>query len=206
MRSFQQNSRYQNTVGEVQKLLQMYMTLRNLSKDVFQRRVSTGNDALSHLTCLNATKIVLLSVLCLAEHLGKTTAHWCKKPTSGCKNPTSGCKNPTSGWRAPCLSCLLPAGSSTSQRTFSALWRLNFFVKRTQKRHNAKADTSITDEVSFDYVWYVISCMTTVLFFFSYVQVSYIDLAKNSGYGEFAKLVEVNDTTSSHLILNWSGI
>ena len=134
MRSFQQNSRYQNTVGEVQKLLQMYMTLRNLSKDVFQRRVSTGNDALSHLTCLNATKIVLLSVLCLAEHLGKTTAHWCKKPTSGCKNPTSGCKNPTSGWRAPCLSCLLPAGSATSQRTFSALWRLNFVVKRTQKR------------------------------------------------------------------------
>ena len=70
-------------------------------------------------------------------------------------------------------------------------------MKRTQKRHNAKADTSITDEVSFDYVWYVISYMTTVLFFFSYVQVSYIDLAKNSGYGEFAKLVEVSDTTSS---------
>ena len=76
-------------------------------------------------------------------------------------------------------------------------------MKRTQKRHCAKADTSITDEVSFDYVWYVISYMTTVLFFFfSYVQVSYIDLAKNSGYGEFAKLVEVSDTTSSHLILN----
>ena len=76
-------------------------------------------------------------------------------------------------------------------------------MKRTQKRHNAKADTSITDEVSVDYVWYVISYMTTVLFFFSsYVQVPYIDLAKNSGYGEFAKLVEVNDTTSSHLILN----
>ena len=75
-------------------------------------------------------------------------------------------------------------------------------MKRTQKRHCAKADTSIPDEVSFDYVWYVISCMTTVLFFFSYVQVSYIDLAKNSGYGEFAKLVEASDTTSSHLILN----
>ena len=77
-------------------------------------------------------------------------------------------------------------------------------MKRTQKRRCAKADTSITDEVSFDYVWYVISYMTTVLFFFffSYVQVSYIDLAKNSGYGEFAKLVEVSDTTSSHLILN----
>ena len=77
-------------------------------------------------------------------------------------------------------------------------------MKRTQKRHCAKADTSITDEVSFDYVWYVIYYMTTVLFFFffSYVQVSYIDLAKNSGYGEFAKLVEVSDTTSSHLILN----
>ena len=72
----------------------------------------------------------------------------------------------------------------------------------TQKRHNAKADTSITDEVSFDYVWYVISYMTAVLFFFSSVQVSYIDLAKNSGYGEFAKLVEASDTTSSHLILN----
>ena len=72
----------------------------------------------------------------------------------------------------------------------------------TQKRRNAKADTSITDEVSFDYVWYVISYMTAVLFFFSSVQVSYIDLAKNSGYGEFAKLVEASDTTSSHLILN----
>ena len=72
----------------------------------------------------------------------------------------------------------------------------------TQKIHNAKADTSITDEVSFDYVWYVISYMTSVLFFFSSVQVSYIDLAKNSGYGEFAKLVEASDTTSSHLILN----
>ena len=72
----------------------------------------------------------------------------------------------------------------------------------TQKRHNAKADTSITDEVSFDYVWYVISYMTAVLFFFSSVQVSYINLAKNSGYGEFAKLVEASDTTSSHLILN----
>ena len=72
----------------------------------------------------------------------------------------------------------------------------------TQKRHNAKADTSITDEVSFDYVWYVISYMTAVLFVFSSVQVSYIDLAKNSGYGEFAKLVEASDTTSSHLILN----
>ena len=75
-------------------------------------------------------------------------------------------------------------------------------MKRTQKRHCAKADTSITDEVSFDYVWYVISYMTAVLFFFSSVQVSYIDLAKNSGYGEFAKLVEASDTTSSHLILN----
>ena len=72
----------------------------------------------------------------------------------------------------------------------------------TQKRHNAKADTSITDEVSFDYVWYVISYMTAVLFFFLSVQVSYINLAKNSGYGEFAKLVEASDTTSSHLILN----
>ena len=70
-------------------------------------------------------------------------------------------------------------------------------MKRTQKRHCAKADIRITDEVSFVYVWYVISYMTTVLFFFSYVQVSYIDLAKNSGYGEFAKLVEVSDTTSS---------
>ena len=72
----------------------------------------------------------------------------------------------------------------------------------TQKRHNAKADTSITDEMSFDYVWYVIAYMTAVLFFFSSVQVSYINLAKNSGYGEFAKLVEASDTTSSHLILN----
>ena len=75
-------------------------------------------------------------------------------------------------------------------------------MKRTQKKHNAKADTSITDEVSFDYVWYVISYMTAVLFFFSSFQVSYIDLAKNSGYGEFAKLVEASDSTSSHLILN----
>ena len=77
-------------------------------------------------------------------------------------------------------------------------------MKRTQRRHSAKADISITDEVSFDYVWYVISYMTTVLFFFfcSYVQVSYIDLARNSGYGEFAKLVEVRETSSSHLILN----
>ena len=70
-------------------------------------------------------------------------------------------------------------------------------MKRTQKRHNAKADTSITDEVLFDSVWYVISYMTAVLFFFLSVQVSYINLAKNSGYGEFAKLVEVSDTTSS---------
>ena len=88
-----------------------------------------------------------------------------KPPLPVAKN-TSGCKNPTSGWRAPCLSCLLPAASATSQRTFSALWRLNFVVKRTQKRHNAKADTSITDEVSFDCVGYVISYMTTVPFFF----------------------------------------
>ena len=60
---------------------------KGLSKDVFELRTSTGSDTIFHLTCLNATKIVLLSVLSLvkkiAEKLGTTTAQGCKKPTSG---------------------------------------------------------------------------------------------------------------------------
>ena len=36
-----------------------------LSKDVFERRASNGSEAFYHLTCLNATKIVLQSVLSL---------------------------------------------------------------------------------------------------------------------------------------------
>ena len=59
-------------LGEIQKLLQMYMTLGNLSKGVFQRRVSTGSDAFCHLTCLNATKIGQLSVLCLIKTICRT--------------------------------------------------------------------------------------------------------------------------------------
>ena len=210
MRSFQQNSRHQNTVRRVPKTLTDVYDIGELK----QRRFSATR--VNRKWCLlpfNMPKRYQnWAAKCPFSYKEDLPNIWVKPLPNDAKIPlpvaknTSGCKNPTSGWRAPCLSCLLPAASATSERTFSALWRLNFVVKRTQKRHNAKADTSITDEVSFDYVWYVISYMTAVLFFFSSVQVSYIDLAKNSGYGEFAKLVEASDTTSSHLILNWRGI
>ena len=60
-------------LGEVPKLLQMYMmTLGNLSKDVFQLRTSSGSDTVSHLTCLNTTKIVLLSILSLIKKICRT--------------------------------------------------------------------------------------------------------------------------------------
>ena len=72
MRSFQQNSRHQNTVRRDPKTLTDVYGMGNLSKDVFQRRVSTGNDAFSHLTCLNATKIGLLSVLSLIKKICRT--------------------------------------------------------------------------------------------------------------------------------------
>ena len=210
MRSFQQNSRHQNTVRRDPKTLTNVYDIGELK----QRRFSATR--VNRKWCLlpfnMPRRYQNWAAKCPFSYKEDLQNIWVKPLPNDAKPPlpvaknTSGCKNPTSGWRAPCLSSLLPATSATSQRTFSGLWRLIFVVKRTQKRHCAKADTSITDEVSFDYVWYVISYMTAVLFFFSSVQVSYIDLAKNSGYGEFAKLVEASDTTSSHLILNWRGI
>ena len=40
-----------------------------LSKDVFERRASNGSEAFSHLTCLNAIKIELQSVLSLIKKI-----------------------------------------------------------------------------------------------------------------------------------------
>ena len=42
---------------------------QNLSKNVFERRTSTRSETFSHLTCQNATKIVLLSVLSLIKKI-----------------------------------------------------------------------------------------------------------------------------------------
>ena len=43
------------------KILVTRYTIGNLSKDVFERRTSTGSEAFSHLICLDANKFVLLS-------------------------------------------------------------------------------------------------------------------------------------------------
>ena len=51
------------------KLRSLVIGLGNLSKEAFKRRASTGSKAFSHVTCLNATKIVLLSVFPLISKI-----------------------------------------------------------------------------------------------------------------------------------------
>ena len=51
------------------------MQIGTLSKDVFERRTSTGSEAFSLSICLDANKLVL--------YFNQTTPQWCKKSTSG---------------------------------------------------------------------------------------------------------------------------
>ena len=56
----------------MKSLSQLYKTLRrtsigNLSKDIFERRTSTGSEAFSLLICLDANKFVLLSFFSLIK-------------------------------------------------------------------------------------------------------------------------------------------
>ena len=62
----------------------------NLSKDVFERRASTGSEAFSLFVYLDANKVVLPSFFSLITTLYSrvwTTAQWCKKSTT-CWRPS----------------------------------------------------------------------------------------------------------------------
>ena len=78
----------------MKSLSQLYKTLRrtsigNLSKDVFERRTSTGSEVFSLLTCLDDIKFVFLSFFTVIEAIWRKI---CAKPPS---------KKATSGSRAP---------------------------------------------------------------------------------------------------------
>ena len=66
----------------------LWQLLGSLSKDVFERRTSTGSEAFSLLICRGDRKFVFLSFFSLIKTilpgiLNPSTAQCCKKPTSG---------------------------------------------------------------------------------------------------------------------------
>ena len=61
------------------------LIIGNLSKDVFERRTSTGSEAFFLFICLDAIKICIANFLFsfnddLPESFNQTTAQWCKSP------------------------------------------------------------------------------------------------------------------------------
>ena len=72
-------------LGEVQKLLQMYMTVENLSKDVFHRLSSTGSDTFYHLTCLKSHQNC--AAKCLFSYKEDLPKIWVKPSPKDAKPP-----------------------------------------------------------------------------------------------------------------------
>ena len=101
------------------------MTIGTLSKDVFERRTSTGSEAFSLFICLDANKLVLLSFFSLLKTIYPRVST--KPLPNDAKSPL-----PVDVRRSKTLLLKLPnlSGDETLPRRAFPFWVVRCFVER----------------------------------------------------------------------------